>query len=195
MEQIFSALKDVVEHLGYIGVFIATLIESTFVPVPAEFTMIPAGGLVAAGKMNYAIVLTVSTLGVVVGSYINYWVGRTFGREFVVRFGKYILLKASFLDKVEVFFNRHGKFATFSGRLLPGVRHYIAFPAGMAKMPLKPFVLFTALGGGMWMWILLHIGYIAGKEADKGIKGIEDIVLILIILLASLYAVKLKFFK
>ncbi len=193
MQQITEFLVGIVHQLGYVGLFLATLIESTFVPIPAEVTMLPAGILVGQGKMNYALALLSSTSGVVLGSTINYWVGYRFGRGFIVRYGKYFLLKAAFLDKVELFFQKHGSFATFAGRLIPGVRHYIAFPAGMARMEMKKFLLYTTTGGGLWMLILLQLGYMAGKDSVNGevkIQNLEHIVIILAAILAVIYLIR-----
>lgn len=193
MQQITEFLLHIVYQLGYVGLFLATLIESTFVPIPAEVTMLPAGILVGQGKMNYALALIASTSGVVLGSGINYWVGLRFGRGFIVRYGKYFLLKAAFLDKVELFFQKHGSFATFAGRLIPGVRHYIAFPAGMARMDLKKFFLYTSTGGGLWMLILLQLGYMAGKDSEGGevkIQNLEHVVIYLALILGAIYLVR-----
>ncbi len=193
MQQIIAFLLHIVHELGYLGLFLATLIESTFVPIPAEVTMLPAGILVGQGKMNYALALLASTSGVVLGSGINYWVGLRFGRGFIVRYGKYFLLRASFLDKVELFFQKHGSFATFAGRLIPGVRHYIAFPAGMARMNIRKFFLYTSTGGGLWMLILLHLGYTAGKNSVDGevkIQNLEQVVIYLALILGAIYLVR-----
>lgn len=193
MQQITEFLLHIVYQLGYVGLFLATLIESTFVPIPAEVTMLPAGILVGQGKMNYALALISSTSGVVLGSGINYWVGLRFGRGFIVRYGKYFLLRASFLDKVELFFQKHGSFATFAGRLIPGVRHYIAFPAGMARMDLKKFFLYTTTGGGLWMLILLQLGYQAGKDAGEGevkIQNLEHVFIYLALILGAIYLIR-----
>jgi membrane protein DedA with SNARE-associated domain len=188
-------LMHLVKDLGYIGIFIATLVESTFVPIPAEVTMIPAGINAGKGEMNYWLILLSSTAGVIVGSLVNYYIGFKYGRGFIVRYGKYFFLKPSFLDKVEVFFQKHGTFAAFSGRLIPGVRHYIAFPAGMAKMNMKTFIICTATGGLIWMWILLHLGYRAGQKAGAdgtvSLENLEQVIVILILLIGALYGARM----
>ena len=170
LHEVTDFLTQMVQELGYVGIFLVTLIESTFVPLPAEVTIPFAGNNVAHGTMNYWLVLLFSTSGVVVGSCINYWIGLRFGRGFILRFGKYFFLKPSYMDKVEVFFQQHGAFSVFLGRLIPGVRHYIAFPAGMMRMPLRQFLPATFLGGLTYMWILMHLGYEAGKEAGENGK-------------------------
>lgn len=173
-------LLDLVEHLGYVGIFVATLIESTFVPIPAEVTMIPAGMLAAKGEMNYWLALISSVLGVIAGSCINYWIGIRFGRTFLLRYGRYIFIKPSFLHKTELFFARYGRMAVFLGRLLPGIKHYIAFVAGIAQMKFQPFITYTAFGGLIWMWVILQIGYMAEKQAEHSANSLSSLELIVI---------------
>jgi membrane protein DedA with SNARE-associated domain len=200
MEEFAQSLLHLVDHLGYLGIFLATLVESTFVPVPAEFTMIPAGILAAKGEMNYWAVLGSSALGVLVGSLINYWVGLYFGRALLLRFGKYIFIKPTYLEKTEKFFAKFGTLAAFSGRLLPGVRHYIGFVAGIARMKLRPFVVATALGGLIWMWILLQISFMAQLRAERNggttdIESIEAIILIITLVTLAAYFVKQRLMR
>ncbi|MCC7260055.1 MAG: DedA family protein [Alphaproteobacteria bacterium] len=186
-------LLDLVHTLGYLGVFIATLIESTFVPIPAEMTMIPAGILAAKGEFNYWMVLFSSTLGVIAGSLVNYWIGLRFGRALIIRYGKYIFIKHSFLEKTEKFFARYGGAAAFMGRLLPVVRHYIAFVAGIARMKLQPFFIYSSLGGLIWMWILLQVGFMAERSKENGITDISSLDMTLIaVAIISLFAWLIK---
>lgn len=175
MEEIYSWLENLVSHLGYLGIFILTTVESTFVPLPAEFTVIPAGSLAAKGQLNYLLVLAASTLGVIAGSAINYWLGFQYGRRFILRYGKYIFIKPSFLKKTELFFAKHGGLAVLLGRILPAVKHYIAFVAGIAQMNKHKFFIYTTIGGVIWMWLLVHIGYMAEKTAAKGGSPVESI--------------------
>ncbi len=153
-----------VHQFGYAGIFIMTFIESTFVPVPAELTVVPAGYLVQQGKMAFAPVLLLSIAGAVAGSYANYMLARTLGRGVFIRYGKYFFLTEEKLRNIERFFERYGAISTFTGRLIPGVRHFIAFPAGLAKMPLRPFLIYTTLGSGIWMTVLVTLGYYIGEN-------------------------------
>ena len=173
MNELTQSLKDLVEAFGYGGIFLATLVESTFVPVPAEATMLPAGMLAAQGVLNYWGVLFASTAGVLTGSLLNYLFGYYFGRTLLLKYGKYVFIKHKHIHKTERFFKKFGWMAAFSGRLLPGIRHYIAFVAGIAKMSVKPFMIATAIGGLIWMWVLLEIGYMAQRQADK--NGSADV--------------------
>lgn len=157
-------LVDFVKHLGYFGIFIMTFIESTFVPIPAEVTMIPAGYLVQKGEMDFVITMLAAITGTVGGAYFNYWLAKRFGRDLFKRYGKYLMMNDLKLAKLEKFFEKHGAISTFTGRLLPGIRHYISFPAGLARMKLSTFCIYTALGGGIWMFCLLLLGYYIGEN-------------------------------
>ncbi len=159
-------LVNFVEDLGYWGIFFMTFIESTFVPIPAEATMLPAGYLVHQGKLNFWLVLMASIFGTVGGAYFKYWLAKRFGRDLFIRYGKYLMITPAKMAKLERFFDKHGAVSTFTGRLVPGLRHYISFPAGLARMRVAPFVGYTALGGSIWMLVLLVVGYKIGENQD-----------------------------
>ena len=166
LHQFVTWLVEVVHHLGYIGIFIMTFVESTFVPIPAEITMIPAGYLVHQGKMDFLPALLASIVGTVGGSYFNYWIAKKYGRDLFIRYGKYLMMTPAKLTKLENFFYEHGVISTLTGRLIPGLRHYISFPAGLARMNLNKFIIYTALGGGIWMAVLLGLGYYIGENEE-----------------------------
>jgi membrane protein DedA with SNARE-associated domain len=166
LHQFVAWLVDFVHHLGYLGIFLMTFVESTFVPIPAEVTMIPAGYLVQQGKMELIPVLIAAILGTIGGAYFNYWLAKHYGRDLFIRYGKYLMMTPEKLDKLELFFYRHGAISTFTGRLIPGIRHYISFPAGLARMDLKKFVIYTALGGAIWMTVLVMLGYYIGENEE-----------------------------
>ncbi len=159
-------LVTFVEDVGYWGIFFMTFIESTFIPIPAEATMLPAGYLVHQGKLNFWIVLMASIVGTVGGAYFNYWLAKRFGRDLFIRYGKYFMMTPAKMEKLERFFETHGAISTFTGRLIPGLRHYISFPAGLAKMRVVPFIGYTALGGSIWMFVLLVLGYKIGENQE-----------------------------
>jgi membrane protein DedA with SNARE-associated domain len=190
LHQFVAWLVDFVHHLGYLGIFLMTFVESTFVPIPAEVTMIPAGYLVQQGKMSLIPVLLASIFGTVGGAYFNYWLAKRYGRELFIRYGKYLMMTPEKLDKLELFFYRHGAISTFTGRLIPGVRHYISFPAGLAKMDLKKFVIYTALGGAIWMTVLVLLGYYIGENEELMMRYLPKAkvgMLVLIVAAAALY--------
>ncbi len=190
-------LVGFVHDLGYLGIFIMTFLESTIVPIPAEVTMVPAGYLIYQGKMHFWYVFVASILGTVMGSLCNYYIAMRYGRPLLVRFGKFFLLTEKKIDKLDRFFAQHGEISTFTGRLIPGLRHFISLPAGLTRMDLKKFCFYTALGGGIWMAILIGAGYwIGGNEAllnkylPRLVKG--SIVLAIAIIGIYLYISKRK---
>ena len=168
MEQLPDYLKwivDLVEYLGYPGIFVATFLESTFVPIPSEVTMIPAGYLVYRGEMNFIMVMICSIAGTISGAMFNYYLALYLGRPIIIKYQKYFFLNDAKIAKIDGFFAKHGEISTLSGRLVPGLRHLISIPAGLARMNLKRFCLFTGIGGGVWMATLAAVGYhIGGKE-------------------------------
>lgn len=159
-------LVEFVHDFGYAGIFIMTFLESTFVPVPSEVTMIPAGYLIHEGKMNFFMVFFASIAGTIGGSYFNYWIAAHYGRRFLNRFGKYMLLSHEKMEKMDKFFAIHGDVSIFTGRLIPGLRHFISFPAGLARMNIKKFCFYTAAGGGIWMLTLIAVGYVVGGNKE-----------------------------
>lgn len=183
IHQAIAWLVDFVHQLGYLGIFLMTFVESTFVPIPAEVTMIPAGYLVQQGKMDFTMVLLASIFGTVGGAYFNYWLAKRFGRDLFIRYGKYLMMTDAKLLKLELFFAKHGAISTFTGRLLPGIRHYISFPAGLAKMDVRKFFLYTALGGAIWMTVLVCLGYFIGENQDLATKYLPMIKVIILGLL------------
>lgn len=159
-------LVDFVHTLGYSGIFIMTFLESTFMPIPSEVTMIPAGYLVQQGEMNLFLVILASTLGTIGGALFNYYIALHFGRRFMYAYGKYFFFDHAKMEKLDKFFASHGEISTFTGRLVPGLRHFISFPAGLAHMDLKKFTLYTAVGGFLWMCTLVGVGYFIGGNRE-----------------------------
>ena len=164
LHDIVNFIVDTVESLGYIGIFIMMFLESSFFPFPSEVAMIPAGVLAAQGKMNLIVAILVGIFGSLAGALFNYFLAVKFGRGFLVKYGKYFFIKEETISKTEKFFQEHGAISTFSGRLIPAVRQYISFPAGLAKMDLKTFSFYTTLGAGTWVTILALIGYFFGAN-------------------------------
>jgi membrane protein DedA with SNARE-associated domain len=164
LHDIVNFIVDTVDSLGYIGIFIMMFLESSFFPFPSEVAMIPAGVLAAQGKMNLIVAILVGIFGSLAGALFNYFLAVKFGRGFLVKYGKYFFIKEETIKKTEEFFQNHGAISTFSGRLIPAVRQYISFPAGLAKMDLKTFSFYTTLGAGTWVTILALIGYFFGAN-------------------------------
>ena len=155
-----------VHDWGYAGIFILMSLESTVLPVPSTLVLIPAGYLAHQGQMNLWLIILTSTLGSLVGASLNYVVAMWLGRPFLERWGRYFFVRPELLHKTDVFFLRHGALSTFTGRLIPGIRHLISIPAGLTRMNLGAFALYTCLGAGLWSLILTLFGYfMGGNEA------------------------------
>ena len=164
MHEIVNAIVEVVGQLGYWGIFIMMFLESTFFPFPSEVAMIPAGYLASKGEMNLILAIVVGTLGSLLGALFNYYLAKKYGRKGVLSFGKYFFFTEEKLVKMEKFFIKHGSFSTFVSRLSPGVRQLVSLPAGLSKMPLNKFALYTTLGAGLWVIVLTLLGYFIGSN-------------------------------
>ena len=138
--------------------------ESALIPIPSEVIMPFSGYLVSTGKFNAIAVIIAGSVGNLVGSLIAYFVGIYLGRGFVLKYGKYVLLKKSHLEIAESYFKKYGNRATFISRLLPAIRTYISLPAGIAKMNLKKFAAYTFVGSIIWNSALTYIGILLGEE-------------------------------
>lgn len=158
-------LVNLIVDWGYPGIFVLMMLESTFVPVPSELVMPPAGYAAAMGHMNAFVAVLMGTLGSMAGASINYGLAVFLGRPFLVKYGKYVLCPPHKFEKMEKFFLRHGEFGTFTGRLVLGVRHFISFPAGLARMKMSHFLGYTAAGSAIWCAILTAIGFYIGRES------------------------------
>ena len=157
---------------GFLLIFIFMAVESSFIPFPSEIVMIPAGFLAARGELSLhagvpdlALSVGVGLAGSLAGAYINYFLSASLGEPFLRRYGKWFFLPPAALDRASEVFNRYGAVATFVCRLLPAIRQLISIPAGIAKMPLGPFTLFTALGAGLWTAVLAGTGFWLGRTA------------------------------
>jgi len=164
--QLFQWTVAIVHKLGYPGVLALMTLESTFVPIPSELVMPQAGYLAAQGQMNFWIALLMATAGSVLGALINYGIAIKMGRPLLLKYGKYFLCPPHKFEKMEKFFVTHGEISTFTGRLILGVRHFISFPAGLARMHLSKFCFYTALGAGFWAAVLETIGFVVGDKPD-----------------------------
>jgi membrane protein DedA with SNARE-associated domain len=197
LHDIVSFIVDTVSSLGYGGIFVMMFLESSFFPFPSEVVMIPAGYLAAKGEMNIYMVVFAGIAGSLAGAVFNYYLAIKFGRQFLSKYGKYVLVKEETLEKMEDFFAKHGHISTFSGRLIPAVRQYISLPAGLARMNLWKFSLYTSLGAGIWVIILTLLGYFIGENqtlVDEYLKTIIISILGILVIMILLY-VRLKMKK
>lgn len=164
LESFIQWLLDRFRDLGYPGIVVLMAVESSILPLPSELVMPPAGYLVAKGEMDLVTVIVCGVVGSVLGALANYGLAAWLGRAVVHRVGRYVFVPERSLDRAERFFARHGEISTFIARMLPVVRHLISLPAGLARMPLGRFMLFTALGAGVWCSVLTGIGWFIGHN-------------------------------
>ena len=163
---------------GLLFIFVFMAIESSFVPFPSEVVMIPAGFLAARGELMGGhsaascgalaavwVAIAVGVAGSLAGAYVNYYLALWVGKPFLEKYGKWFFLKPAALERACEVFNKYGAATTFVCRMVPAIRQLISIPAGIARMPLGSFTLFTALGAGVWTAILAFVGYGLGKSA------------------------------
>jgi membrane protein DedA with SNARE-associated domain len=161
---IFNFLVLIIDDLGYFGIFIGMMIESTIFPIPSEIILIPAGALIAKGEMSLSIVFAMAILGTIAGALASFLFASFFGRivvnRLVRRYGKFLFLTPKRLEKIDDYFIKHGEITTFVGRLIPIARHLISLPAGFARMNVFKFLIYTILGAGIWSALLIYLGYL-----------------------------------
>ena len=175
-------LETIAGHLDFIAglspvwklllVFAFMAVESSFIPFPSEVVMIPAGFFAARGELlaaspvvALALCVAIGVAGSLAGAYVNYFLALRLGKPFLERYGKWFFLPPHALDRACDVFNRYGAATTFVCRMVPAIRQLISIPAGISRMPLGSFTLFTALGAGIWTAILAATGYVLGRSA------------------------------
>jgi len=171
IDQIISALAswivEIISAAGYGGVVFLMAVESACIPLPSEVIMPFAGYLVSIGQFSLIGAATAGALGCNVGSTVAYYVAARGGRPVLERWGRYVLFGRAELERTDRFFDRYGSAAVFFGRLLPVVRTFIAFPAGLARMPMLKFQIYTFLGSWPWCFALAYIGSLLGARWDS----------------------------
>ena len=167
-----DAIAALAPTWGLLFIFVFMAIESSFVPFPSEVVMIPAGFLAARGEMGVGsplvavwVAIAVGALGSLAGAFVNYYLALWVGKPFLEKYGRWFFLKPDALERACEVFNKYGAATTFVCRMVPAIRQLISIPAGIAKMPLGGFTLFTGLGAGIWTAILAFVGYGLGKSA------------------------------
>lgn len=184
---------EIINTTGYVGIFILSVLESTAIPIPSEIVLPFSGFLAASGKFSLWGIVAISTLANLVGSIILFLVGRSGGRWILERYGKYVLIFKKDLDTADKWFSRHGAATVFFGRMLPIVRTFISLPAGIAKMSLTRFSLFTFLGALPWNFALAYIGYAAGERwniLEPYFRKFDIVLGIAIVVGVSFYIIK-----
>ncbi|HSR74384.1 MAG TPA: DedA family protein [Sulfurovum sp.] len=195
IHDIAVTIVSYIGDMGYWGIFLLMFLESTFFPFPSEIVMIPAGYLAFKGEMNLYMVVLVGIFGSIVGALFNYYLAMHFGRAFILRYGKYFFIKEETLDKLEIFFVQHGELSTFNGRLIPGIRQLISLPAGLARMNIAKFAFYSGLGAGIWVIVLVALGYVLGSNEaliSEYLHSATLIALLCVVLITLFYVVRHK---
>ena len=182
---------SLLSNLNYYTVFLLMLMESTVLPVPSELVVAPAAFNAAEGDYNLWLIIFVATLGADCGATINYLAGYYLGRPIIYAFansklGKMCLLNQKKVEQAEKYFDNHGAVATITGRLVPGIRHLISIPAGLARMNYLRFLLFTTIGAGMWNIILAGMGwymhsFVSRSELNEKIEEYAEYIKFIIV--------------
>lgn len=189
LEQIINTI----DALGYLGIALLMALENIFPPIPSELIMPLAGFAVTRGKLDFFLVVIAGTIGTVLGATPWYLLGRSWGlgrtKKIADKYGKWLTVSAEDVVKAKNWFDRRGYAATALGRLVPGIRTYISIPAGISRMPLLPFLVYSTVGSLVWTIILTYAGYVLGENYERVgtyIKPISALVLILL-LAGSIY--------
>lgn len=181
---IISELSHFFMGFGYVGIFIMMTLEASFIPFPSEVALLPAGYMIGAGKMSFFPAILAGTLGSLCGALINYFLGATLGRKLLINYGKYLFLTEEKLKKMEFLFEKRGELIVFLGRFIPVVRQYISFPPGIVKMNVFKFSIFTSIGAGIYVTVMVILGYFYKgyeKEITTFISDFKYLVAILVI--------------
>ncbi len=197
---IASWVTDVVESLGYVGLFLMIALENVFPPIPSEVVLPLAGFLTGQGRMWFPGAVVAATLGSLAGALILYYAGYYFGEKrvrWVVRkYGKWAMLSEADIDKADDWFDKHDREAVLVGRLFPVVRSLISIPAGIRHMPLGKFLIYTAIGSAVWNTTLIGIGWILGdnwEEVEQYVGYLQYLVILgVIVAVIGFIYLKLK---
>ncbi len=171
----------IISSLGYMGIVVAMAIESACIPLPSEVIMPFSGYLVSQGRFSLWGVSLAGALGCTLGSAVAYAAGAYGGRPFILKYGRYFLISSHELDRADRWFARYGMAATLISRLLPVIRTFISLPAGIARVPVIPFLAYAFLGSLPWSWALAYVGMLLGEHWDRvgGVLHSLDVVIVL----------------
>lgn len=173
-DSIFDFASNLMAQTGYAGVFVLMVMESATLPVPSEIVLPLAGFLVSQGQLEFWTTVVVATLGSLVGTMVDYAIGYRLGRPAILRYGRLVRLSERHLANSEAWFAKHGEWAALLARFVPLMRTVIAFPAGLAKMPIGKFLVYSTIGIFVWDVALIYVGVVAGQNADLIAHSLES---------------------
>ncbi|MDI9636405.1 DedA family protein [Geitlerinema splendidum] len=190
-------ITTIMNSLGYGGIALLMFLENLFPPIPSELIMPLAGFTVAQGQMNFTLAVLAGLAGTLLGALPWYYVGYAFGEErikqFADRYGRWLTLSSQDIEKANRWFDRNGKKAVLTGRLVPGVRTLISLPAGLNRMPFIPFLFYTSLGSVVWIGLLTFAGYALGNNyalVERYIGPLSKIILLALVIFVVFWIVK-----
>jgi membrane protein DedA with SNARE-associated domain len=193
LQHIIDFVQHVVRDIGYPGLFILIMLESTLVPIPSELVMPFAGYLAHTGEFSLPVILVINSVAALLGSGLCYWIGKAGGKPLLMKYGKFVGVRKKDVERTESYFARHGRATILIGRFLPVVRHIISIPAGIARMPLAAFFLQTFIGATIWGTVLIFIGYELGNWAVIAEKLKHVDLLVGLVIVAVLLALGIRF--
>jgi membrane protein DedA with SNARE-associated domain len=164
LSSIAHSVQQLVVDLGYPGLFLLIVLESTMVPIPSLLVMPFAGFLASKGEFSLPAILLLNSAAALTGSMLSYWLGAAGGKPLLLKYGKYVFVRPKDIEKTEEYFAKHGGKTIFIGRFLPVVRHLISIPAGIARMRIPSFALLTTAGASIWGGGLMILGYWLGEN-------------------------------
>ena len=188
MQEFLQSIIDwYMSNINYYTITLLMAIESSFIPLPSELVVPPAAWKAANGELNIYLVILFSTIGALIGALFNYYFAKILGRALVykfadTRFARLCMADRKNIEKAEAYFLKNGSISTFIGRLIPGIRQLISLPAGLVKMKIAPFLLYTALGAAIWNVILAVLGYLFYSQKEVLEQYFEELTIALIIL-------------
>ena len=195
MEQI---IINIMEQVGYLGVFLLIAIENIFPPIPSEVILVFGGFMTTYTSLNIPIMILAATLGSLLGAIVLYYIGKIFNKERLKRIvngkiGKVLRLKASDIEKADKWFDTKGNKTVFFCRFIPIVRSLISIPAGMSEMPMQKFLIYTILGSLIWNTVLIVVGSIVGDKWETIVGYLDNFSNIILIILVIIFVVAMYY--
>ena len=187
----FDWVVATIDSWGYLGVFVRMVAENVFPPIPSEVIMPLAGFLAGSGRMSLVLTMIVGTLGSVIGTLMWYYVGLWFGEErlkrFAARHGRWLTLSPGDIDAAHQWFVQHGAVAVFFGRMIPAIRTLISVPAGLARMPIWKFLIYTVAGSALWTGILTFAGLALHENYARVADYVDPVSKLVVVTVVVIY--------
>ncbi|WP_199257490.1 DedA family protein [Paracoccus binzhouensis] len=195
----FDWVVSTIESWGYLGVLMLMVAENLFPPIPSEVIMPLAGFLAGSGRLSLTLTILVGTLGSVLGTLMWYYIGLWFGEErlkrFAARHGRLLTLSPSDVDAAHDWFRRHGAMAVFFGRMIPAIRTLISVPAGLARMPMWKFLLYTVIGSALWTGVLTFAGLMLHENYALVADWVDPLSKLVVIAVVAIYLYRVVTWK